>query len=297
MPTLTRPRRPAERSASFSASPDSLSDLDQYLREVDSIPLMTREEEAAAARAARRGDEAALHALVSANLRFALATAKRFQGQGVPLQDLIQEANLGLLIAARKFDPDTGVKLISFAVWQIRARLLLAVKRDHRNVALPVHRADQVWELTRARNRLSHSLGRAPTRAELAAEVGLTEDVVGLLAAFESPELRLDVPQGADEGDSAMDWWLAAPSEDPVQALHATDLRACIDAALAAFPSRLRRHAEAVRLFYGLDGVRLTDEQIAEALGVTRGRVYQLRQLALARLRKALAPFRPETST
>src|SRR5687767_1263299 len=191
-----KPRRPRRRATAKNLGVyDSDRDiLDQYLFEVSQTPLLTPQQEMAIARLVRAGDPEAMQELIKRNLRFVISVAKKYQNRGLPLSDLIGEGNLGLLTAARKFDPDQGVKFISYAVWWIRQSILAALARHGRTVRVPLNRTADLSRITRTAETLRQDLRREPTPEEIADSTGLTVDVVRSLAALNASEVRLDAP-------------------------------------------------------------------------------------------------------
>ncbi|MFB6240086.1 MAG: RNA polymerase sigma factor RpoD/SigA, partial [Gemmatimonadota bacterium] len=155
--------------------------LDLYLDDVSRHDLLDPEEEERVARRARAGDDEALERLIRSNLRFVISVAKKYKNRGVPFEDLIQEGNVGLVTAAEKFDPDQGVKFISYAVWWIRQSILSALARHSRQVRLPLNRATEMSRMLRVRGELRQELGRDPKPAEIAEEADLDVDTVQML--------------------------------------------------------------------------------------------------------------------
>jgi RNA polymerase primary sigma factor len=267
--------------------------LDQYLFEVSKTPLLTPPQEMAVARLVRAGDPDAMQELVKRNLRFVISVAKKYQNRGMGLSDLIGEGNLGLLTAARKFDPDQGVKFISYAVWWIRQSILAALARHGRTVRVPLNRTADLSRITRTSETLRQELRREPTPEEIAANLGLSVDVVRSLAALNTAEVRLDAPLDPEGERSLIDRFMAEEQGPEEQAMERF-LAEQIDLALRTLAAR---DAKVLRLYFGLDGGREhTLEEIGGMLGVTRERVRQLRDRALKRLRegqvgRALASF------
>jgi RNA polymerase primary sigma factor len=291
-----KPRRPRKRETAKSLGVyDADRDiLDQYLFEVSKTPLLTAQQEVAIARKVRAGDEEAMQELVKRNLRFVISVAKKYQNRGMPLTDLIGEGNLGLLTAARKFDPDQGVKFISYAVWWIRQAILASLARQGRTVRVPLNRTADLSRLVRTAETLRQDLRREPTPEELAAATGLALDVVQSLAALNASEVRLDAPLDPEGDRSLIDRFIADEQGDAEEQAMDRFLSEEIEAALRTLPAR---DAKVLRLYFGLDGGREhTLEEIGGMLGVTRERVRQLRDRALKRLRegevgRALASF------
>ena len=266
------------------AADEGRESLDFYLQEISRIPLLTAQEETALARRAFRGDVDAQEKLARHNVRFVVSVAKKFQNRGVPLMDLIGEGNLGLMTAARKFDPDRGVKFISYAVWWIRQAIQAAIARHGRPVRLPLNRTADLNRLGRATTLLTERLGRAPTTEELVKATGLTRDAVRALSALHIEAMRLDHPVREADERGRMERFVPLTQEGTDATTMATSRTDDLDAALAALPAR---DAKVLRLYFGLDdGKARTLEEIGRMLGVTRERIRQLRDRALRQLRE-----------
>jgi RNA polymerase primary sigma factor len=268
--------------------------LDQYLYEVSQTPLLSAQQEIAIARRVRAGDEEAMQELVKRNLRFVISVAKKYQNRGMALTDLIGEGNVGLLTAARKFDPDQGVKFISYAVWWIRQAILASLARQGRTVRVPLNRTADLSRIIRTAETLRQELRREPTPEEIAAVTGLSQDVVQSLAALNTADVRLDAPLDPEGERSLIDRFVTDEQSDAESQAMDKFLSEEIDRALRTLPPR---DAKVLRLYFGLDGGREhTLEEIGGMLGVTRERVRQLRDRALKRLKegdvgRALASF------
>jgi RNA polymerase primary sigma factor len=279
-----RRRRNAARFEGFSAPPEEQSALDQYLRDVSRHELLTPEQEIELGRRARAGDEDAVQRLVRANLRFVISVAKKYQNRGVSLVDLIQEGNVGLVTAARKFDIDQGVKFISYAVWWIRQAILAALANQGRAVRVPLNRASDLARIFRERERLKQELRRDPTIEEIASAALLTPEVVQSLQTLNAAEIRLDAPIGDSDDSQLVERFMSDEAQEPEEAVEERLLAEHIEKALDTLAER---DARVVRLYFGLDGGREhTLEEIGNMLGVTRERVRQLRDRALKRLRE-----------
>jgi RNA polymerase primary sigma factor len=258
--------------------------LDFYLQEISRIPLLKVEEETAIARRAFKGDVEAQERLARHNVRFVVSVAKKFQNRGVPLMDLIGEGNVGLMTAARKFDPDRGVKFISYAVWWIRQAIQAAIARHGRPVRVPLNRTADLNRLGRATTLLTERLGRAPTTQELVKATGLTRDAVRSLSALHIEALRLDHPVREADDRGRMERFVPTTQESTDAATLVSSQTTDLDAALAALPPR---DAKVLRLYFGLDdGKTRTLEEIGQMMGVTRERIRQLRDRALRQLRE-----------
>ena len=295
MATKPRTKRRALRPAQIAKAVDEgRESLDLYLDEISLVALLTRDEELELARKAFRGDVKAQERLARHNVRFVVSVAKKFQNRGVPLVDLIGEGNLGLMTAARKFDPDRGVKFISYAVWWIRQAVQAAIARHGRPVRVPLNRTADLSRIIKASEILRQRLRREPNPEELSKLTGLSVDVVQSLAALNTGDVRLDAPMDPDGDRSLIERFVADEVPDPEEEAMNRFITDEIETALNTLPAR---DAKVLRLYFGLDGGREhTLEEIGAMLGVTRERVRQLRDRALKRLRegdvgKALGSF------
>jgi RNA polymerase primary sigma factor len=282
--TKTRTKRRALRPAQIAKAVDEgRESLDLYLDEISRVALLTRDEELELARKAFRGDVKAQERLARHNVRFVVSVAKKFQNRGVPLVDLIGEGNLGLMTAARKFDPDRGVKFISYAVWWIRQAVQAAIARHGRPVRVPLNRTADLSRLGRTTTLLKERLSRMPTTEELARATGLTVEAVRSLPALNTEAVRLDQPTREGEGGERIERFVADQEATDSSAL-ANSQTEGIESALSTLPPR---DAKVLRLYFGLDdGQARTLEEIGKMMGVTRERIRQLRDRALTRLRE-----------
>ena len=283
--TKARPKRRAVRPAPIARAIDEgRESLDLYLEEISRVPLLNREEEMELAHKAFKGNVAAQERLARHNVRFVVSVAKKFQNRGVPLVDLIGEGNLGLMTAARKFDPNRGVKFISYAVWWIRQAVQAAIARHGRPVRVPLNRTADLNRLSRTVTLLKDRLGRMPTTEELARATGLTMEAVRSLSALNSEAVRLDHPIRDGEASERMERFATSEQEATDSNAIANSQTSYIEAALASLPPR---DAKVLRLYFGLDdGNSRTLEEIGRMMGVTRERIRQLRDRALIRLRE-----------
>ncbi len=287
--TETRKRRRRrrgenERYEAIIGPAEEQTALDQYLRDVSRHELITPEEEIELGRRARMGDEDAVQKLVRANLRFVISVAKKYQNRGVSLVDLIQEGNVGLVTAARKFDPDQGVKFISYAVWWIRQAILSALANQGRAVRVPLNRASDLARIFREGERLKQELRRDPTTEEVAAAAKLTPEVVESLQTLNAAEIRLDAPIGDTDDSQLVERFIVEEAAEPEADVEERLLAEQVERALDTLSPR---DARVLRLYFGLEGGREhTLEEIGNMLGVTRERVRQLRDRALRRLRE-----------
>ena len=283
MTEVKRTRRRAAPSGIAPTEPER-DILDQYLYEVSTFPLLKGTQEFDLARLIRAGDQDALQELVQRNLRFVISVAKKYQNRGMALIDLIGEGNVGLLTAARKFDPDQGVKFISYAVWWIRQAILSSLAKQGRTVRVPLNRTSDLSRIIKGSEILRQKLRREPMPEELAQLTGLTVEVVQALSALNSGDIRLDAPFDPDSDRSLIERFVAEEGTNPEDEYMNRFVSEEIERALLTLPAR---DAKVLRLYFGLDGGREhTLEEIGSMLGVTRERVRQLRDRALKRLRE-----------
>lgn len=257
--------------------------LDQYLRDISAYPLINREEEARLARLIREDDQEALDKLVRSNLRFVVSVAKKYQNQGVSLSDLINEGNLGLIRAARKFDETKGIKFISYAVWWIRQAILQALAEQSRIVRVPLNRAGTLHRIGKRANVLLQELGREPTHEEIAQGMDMSEEEVAKTMSIAQVHLSLDAPVMPGEDSRLIDYLADNVNAAPDEQTFEKALTESVEEALATLKER---EARILRLYFGLDGAEpMTLEQIGLMLGITRERVRQIKEKALSRLR------------
>jgi RNA polymerase primary sigma factor len=263
----------------------SRANLGVYLREIGRIPLLSREEELDLARRAAAGDEAAKQRLIEANLRLVVQVARRYLNRGLPLPDLIEEGNLGLLRAVEKFEAERGVRFSTYATWWIRHAVTRALANQARTVRLPVHVQMLLARYVREQKRLTQELGRPPSPAELANALGTSEDQIGELEELRQQPLSLDAPAGGETrrlGDLIPD-----ASADPAAALtrlfrERADLVAVLDDLAPNERTVLRRR-------FGLEGDEPeTLETIGRRLNLSRERVRQIENAGLRKLRALL---------
>jgi RNA polymerase primary sigma factor len=258
--------------------------LKLYVRQIGGGALLTREEERELARRKDEGDEAAKRRLIECNLRLVMAITRNYTRANVPLLDLIQEGNLGLIRAVEKFDYRLGYKLSTYATWWIRQAITRALADQGRTIRLPVHVADQVRRLLRARRQLAQKLNREPTLAELARETQQSEDRVRELLELVETPVSLETPVGDGAslyGDLIEDVHALAPHEQSAEQARTRELAGALD----QLNPRMRR---VLSLRFGLDGeLPHTLEEVGAELGITRERVRQLETRALRELRIA----------
>ena len=259
--------------------------LDKYLQEIGKVDLITAEEEVELAQKIRAGDENALDKLTKANLRFVVSVAKQYQNQGLTLPDLINEGNLGLIKAARRFDETRGFKFISYAVWWIRQSILQALAEQARIVRLPLNKIGSINKINKSFSELEQRLERPPSAHELAEALDCTVNEVRNAFASSGRHVSMDAPlREGDESSSSMYDVLendALPS--PEKALMHESLSKEIGRSLSTLTVR---EGDVVRLYFGLNGKSpLTLEEIGQHFDLTRERVRQIKEKAIRRLK------------
>jgi RNA polymerase primary sigma factor len=271
-----------EETAPVVAKAPTSDPLRLYVRQIGDGPLLTREEERELARRKDAGDEAAKRKLIESNLRLVMSITRHYTRAGVPLLDLIQEGNLGLIRAVEKFDYRMGYKLSTYATWWIRQSITRALADQGRTIRLPVHVAEQVRRMMRARRQLAQKLNRDPSVKELAEESGFPEQRIEELLDLVEDPVSLETPVGDGEslyGDLIEDTKSDRPDQETAINLRKSELAR----ALQSLNPRMRHVLE---LRFGLSGSDpKTLEEVGEGLGITRERVRQLEARALRELR------------
>ncbi len=259
--------------------------LDLYLREIGETPLITAAEEVRLAKRIKEGNQEALEKLTKANLRFVVSVAKQYQNQGLSLADLINEGNIGLIKAAKRFDETRGFKFISYAVWWIRQAILQALAEQSRIVRLPLNRVGTLHKIGKISSSLEQEYGREPSPSEIARELELSAVEVSDTLKISNSHLSLDAPFSTSEDNSLMDVLEDEFQPAPDEALLDESLRLEIERAL---DSLSRREAEVINLYFGLNHEKaLTLEEIGARFNLTRERVRQIKEKAIRRLRHA----------
>ena len=259
--------------------------LDHYLQEIGEVSLLTASEEVALAKRIKKGDQSALERLTKANLRFVVSVAKQYQNQGLSMGDLINEGNLGLIKAAKRFDETKGFKFISYAVWWIRQAILQALAEQSRIVRLPLNRVGALHKIGKASSGLEQEFGREPSPSEIADELDMSDYEVRDTLKISSRHLSLDAPFNEGEDNSLLDVLEDQMQQPPDEPMLDDSLNREIEKALATLTPR---EAEVITLYFGIGrGQPLTLEEIGERFCLTRERVRQIKEKALRRLRHA----------
>ena len=261
--------------------------LSIYLKQINKIPLITHEEETELAIKAKNGDKKAREKLINSNLRFVVSVAKKYAGQGLPLEDLINEGNIGLITALDKFEPDKGYHFISYAVWWIRQSILKALSEKSRTVRLPLNRANELMSIQKARTALMHDNSTMePSLADLSRETGLDETLIKDLLAISHEMISFDSPRSDDsDNSSTLGDTLEDPDKGPEDQIVDKSLKEEMDGLLMTLTEKERN---IIKLRYGFDGQeRLSLKEIGEMYGLTKERIRQIEKKALDKLREA----------
>ncbi|HEY6159926.1 MAG TPA: RNA polymerase sigma factor RpoD/SigA [Bacteroidia bacterium] len=257
--------------------------LDKYLQEIGREELITAEEEVILAKKIRDGDQTALEKLTKANLRFVVSVAKQYQNQGLSLPDLINEGNLGLIKAAKRFDETRGFKFISYAVWWIRQSILQALAEQSRIVRLPLNQVGSLNKINKAFSRLEQVFEREPSAEELAQCLELPEDKVADTMRVSGRHVSMDAPFANGEENTLMDVIVNHDSPRADNTLMSESLQKEIERSLSTLTERER---DVIKLFFGIgQNHGLTLEEIGAKFDLTRERVRQIKEKAIRRLR------------
>ncbi|MCF8242169.1 MAG: RNA polymerase sigma factor RpoD/SigA [Melioribacteraceae bacterium] len=259
--------------------------LDKYLQEIGKVDLLTPDEEIDLAIKIKKGDQLALEKLVKANLRFVVSVAKQYQNQGLSLGDLINEGNLGLIKAAKRFDETRGFKFISYAVWWIRQSILQALAEQSRIVRLPLNRVGALNKIGKAYSNLEQEFEREPSASELATELEMDINEVADTLKISGRHVSMDAPFSQGEDNRLLDVLSNDQQPTPDYTLMSDSLKNEIERALSTLTER---EAEVIKLYFGLNKEHsLTLEEIGEKFNLTRERVRQIKEKAIRRLRHA----------
>lgn len=264
---------------------DSIS-LDKYLSDISKIPILTPEEEVALAKRIKTGDANALEEMTSANLRFVVSVAKQYQNNGLTLSDLINEGNVGLIKAAKRFDETKGFKFISYAVWWIRQSIIQAIVEYSRMVRVPVNKMSKYTNIMEMQTKFIQEFEREPSDEELADLCDLTVKQLHIILNGRKRYSSIDAPVGGDENDLTMLDMMPNEEESPDIKLMEESLAIELKNGLSSLSPR---EYEILSSFFGINGKSPhTLDEIAELYGITRERVRQIRERALRRLRRII---------
>jgi len=279
--------------AAFKISPDDGA-LSLYLKEISKYKALPIHEEAELAVRIRGGDAAALEKLVRANLRFVVSVSRNYQNQGLPLIDLINEGNLGLIRAAKRFDEKKNFKFISYAVWWIRQAILQALAEQSRIVKLPLNRVGAMHKIGMAQTRLEQRLSRSPNYDEIADELHINSSDVHEAIKIGNSHFSLDAPLQSGEDSKLMDLLRDEHIERPDDGIMSVSLHSEIDLVLGSLSERER---EVVKMYFGIgEETAYTLEEIGIRFDLTRERVRQIKEKALKRLKHiSKVPKTPKT--
>ncbi|RRO12287.1 sigma-70 family RNA polymerase sigma factor [Flavobacteriaceae bacterium 14752] len=257
--------------------------LDKYLQEIGKVDLITAEEEVELAQRIRAGDDKALEKLTNANLRFVVSVAKQYQNQGLTLPDLINEGNLGLIKAAKRFDETRGFKFISYAVWWIRQSILQALAEQSRVVRLPLNKIGTINKINKAYALLEQNNERPPSPDEIAKELDMSISDVKESLKNSGRHLSMDAPLVEGEDSNLYDVLNFGESPNPDRQLLHESLQTEIERALETLTSR---EADVIRLYFGLNNQQpMTLEEIGQMFSLTRERVRQIKEKGVRRLK------------
>ncbi|MBQ0072186.1 MAG: sigma-70 family RNA polymerase sigma factor [Spirochaetales bacterium] len=260
--------------------------LSSYLSTIDAIPLLTYEEEYELAVKAKNGNKRAREKLINANLRFVVSVAKKYRGQGMPLEDLIEEGNYGLVTAVDKFEPEKGYHFISYAVWWIRQSILKALAEQSRPVRLPLNRSNELIQITRAQNTLIHRDHKSsPTCAEIAAEAGLDEKLVKDLLTISRDMVSFDSPlKGDEEGESSLADLVEDSSVGPEDVAITAAMENDVRSLLSVLSDKER---DIIEKRYGFNGEEQKSlKTIGDEYNLTKERIRQIEKTALLKIKE-----------
>jgi len=260
--------------------------LNRYLREIGRFPLLTPEEEIELAEKIKKGDAAAREQMINANLRLVVTIARDYTNLGLPLLDLISEGNIGLTKAVERFEPTKGAKLSTYAMWWIKQSIKRALANQSKTIRLPVHLADKVAKVRRLSLRMSDELGREPTDDELGEEIGIDGDKITRLKSVGIHPASLDAPIADNDSTEFGEVIGDDEAQTPFELLRDKNLLGEVDGLLGVLDPRERK---IISQRFGLDGGKpKTLEDVSKDFGITRERIRQLQNIALAKLRRSL---------
>ena len=261
--------------------------LKRYLQEIGQFPLLTPEQEVELAGKIKKGDAAARERMINANLRLVVTIARDYANLGLPLLDLISEGNIGLTKAVERFDPTKGAKLSTYAMWWIKQSIKRALANQGKTIRLPVHLADKLAKMRRVSLQMSDELGREPTDEELGEEIGIDSDKITRLRTVGIRPASLNAPITDDDSTEFAEVIGDDEAQTPFELLRDKNLRSEMDGLIEVLDAREKK---IISHRFGLDGGKpKTLEDVGRDFGVTRERIRQLQNIALAKLRRALS--------
>lgn len=259
--------------------------LSIYLKEINRIPLISHDEEYELALKAKNGDKAARDKLLRANLRFVVSVAKKFRGQGLPLSDLINEGNIGLITALDKFEPEKGYHFISYAVWWIRQSIMKAISEKGRTVRLPLNRSNELMQIQKAQKSLMHEKETTdPTAEDIAEITGLDSKLVNDLLTISGEVISFDSPvKKGEDSDTTFGDFIEDESRGPEEQVMEGSMKDAVHSLLGTLSEKERNIIE---MRFGLNGKKpMSLKEIGEVYGLTKERIRQIEKRALERLR------------
>jgi RNA polymerase primary sigma factor len=261
--------------------------FNRYLREIGQFPRLTPQQEIELAAKIKKGDAEARERMINSNLRLVVTIAHDYANLGLPLLDLISEGNIGLTKAVERFEPGKGAKLSTYAMWWIKQSIKRALANQSKTIRLPVHLVDKVARVRRVSLQMSDDLGREPTDDELGEEIGIAPQKVARLRTVGIRPASLDAPIGDDDSTEFGEMIGDEDAQTPFELLRDESLRGEVDGLIAVLDSREKK---IISQRFGLDGGKpKTLEDVSKGFGVTRERIRQLQNIALAKLRRALS--------
>lgn len=267
-----------------NASYDDENILSIYLKEINNIPLLERDEEVELATQAAQGDQAAVKRLIESNLRFVVNVAKKYQNQGIPLADLINEGNIGLINAIERYDVGKGYHFISYAVWWIRQAILKAIYEKSRAIRLPLNRANELIQIQKAQKEITSQKGEDPELREIAALTQLDEQHIADLLSISRDMVSLETPVFTDKNNSELgDFIEDADYKSPEQEAVESSLKDDINNVLQTLSEK---EADIIEYRFGLNGKHpMSLKEIGDMYNLTKERIRQIEKKALERLR------------